>query len=396
MEFKLFKKIIPYSRQNLDNTEIRLVTRVLKSDFLTQGPLVEKFENEITNYTNSKYAMAVNSATSGLHLACMALGLKRNDYLWTTANSFVASANCGLYCGAKIDLVDIDLKTFNISLERLEQKLKKTNKVKLPKILIIVHFAGNPCEMKKLFALSRKYKFKIIEDASHALGAKYKNNHIGDCKFSDLCVFSFHPVKSITTAEGGMVTTNKKNLALKIKALRTHGIIKDKNYFEIKENKNKLWHYEQKYLGFNYRMNDVEAAIGIAQIKKIDKFIYLRKKIFNLYKKILNKLPLILPINEKECKSSNHLFIIRIDKTKTNKKRDDLFNYLRKEKIFVNIHYIPIYRHPYYSKIGFLKKNFQNCEKYYSDCLSIPIYPGLNYREIFKIKKILDKFFNKA
>ena len=188
----LVKKTIPYSRQSLDKTDIKLVTKVLKSDFLTQGPLVEKFEEKVINYTNSKFAVAVNSATSGLHLACMALDLKQKDYLWTTANSFVASANCGLYCGAKVDLVDIDLKTFNISLEKLEKKLESTNKNKLPKILVIVHFAGNPCDMKRLFNLSLKYKFKIIEDASHALGAKYKKNYIGDCKFSDLCVFSFH------------------------------------------------------------------------------------------------------------------------------------------------------------------------------------------------------------
>ena len=389
----LVKKTIPYSRQSLDKTDIKLVTKVLKSDFLTQGPLVEKFEEKVINYTNSKFAVAVNSATSGLHLACMALDLKQKDYLWTTANSFVASANCGLYCGAKVDLVDIDLKTFNISLEKLEKKLESTNKNKLPKILVIVHFAGNPCDMKRLFNLSLKYKFKIIEDASHALGAKYKKNYIGDCKFSDLCVFSFHPVKSITTAEGGIVTTNKKNLALKIKALRTHGITKDKKYFKNKKNQNKLWYYEQKYLGFNYRMNDVEAALGITQIKKLNNFINSRRKIFNLYSKILKNLPIILPSNSKNCISSNHLYVIRVDNNKTNKKRNDLFNFLRKEKIFVNIHYIPIYRQPYFSRIGFSKKKFPSCEKYYSDCLSIPIYPGLQRIEIFKIKKLLEKFF---
>ena len=389
----LNKKIIPYSKQFIDKSDILAVNKVLKSNFLTQGPLVEKFEENLTKYTKSKYAAALNSATSGLHLACLALGLKKGDYLWTTANSFVASANCGLYCGAKIDLVDISLTDYNISIEKLEEKLLKTNKKKRPKILVVVHFAGNPCDMKRLFLLSKRYNFKIIEDASHALGAKYKNNKIGNCKYSEMCVFSFHPVKSITTAEGGAVTTNKKNLADKIKSLRTHGIIKDKKFFINKKNKHKLWHYEQTSLGFNYRMNDIEAALGISQIKKLEKFIFLRKKVFKSYNKILKKLPIILPNNNIGSISANHLYVIRINENKTDKKRDKLFNYLRKNKIFVNFHYIPIYKHPFYSKMRFKETKFVNCEKYYKNSLSIPIFPNIKKSEIYKVRNLLKIFF---
>jgi dTDP-4-amino-4,6-dideoxygalactose transaminase len=248
--------------------------------------------------------------------------------------------------------------------------------------------------MERVFFLSRKYKFKIIEDASHALGAKYKNNIIGDCEYSDMCVFSFHPVKSITTAEGGMITTNKKNLALKLMSLRTHGIVRDKNKFIFKKNKNQLWYYEQNYLGYNYRMNDIESALGISQLQRLDKLIKLRKIIFDIYNKILRELPIILPKNNKFSKSANHLYVIRIDKKKTKKNRNDLFNFLRKNNLFVNIHYIPIYRHPYYAKMSFNKSKFANCEKYYDQCLSIPIYPGLKKYEIFIIKNLLKKFFN--
>ena len=328
-----------------------------------------------------------------MHLACLALGLKKGDYLWTTANSFVASANCGLYCGAKIDLVDISLTDYNISIEKLEEKLLKTNKKKRPKILVVVHFAGNPCDMKRLFLLSKRYNFKIIEDASHALGAKYKNNKIGNCKFSEMCVFSFHPVKSITTAEGGAVTTNNKRLASKIKSLRTHGIIKDKKIFSNKKDKNNLWYYEQTSLGFNYRMNDIEAALGISQLKKLEKFIFLRKKVFEYYNKILRKLPIILPKNNTGSISANHLYVIRINENITDKKRDALFNYLRKNRIFVNFHYIPIYKHPYYSKMGFKKAKFINCEKYYKNSLSIPIFPKIKKSEILKVKNSLQSFF---
>ena len=265
------KKIIPYSRQYISKHEINSVTEVLKSDFLTQGPKVPLFEKLVSKFVGSKYSAAINSATSGLHLACMAIGLKKGDWLWTSTNSFVASANCGLYCGANVDLIDIDIESHNISIPKLKDKLIKAKKAKkLPKVLIPVHFAGRPCEMKEIYKLSKKYNFKIIEDASHALGSKIYGEMVGNCKYSDMCVFSFHPVKNITTGEGGIVSTNSKFYIEKVKILRTHGINKDKKYFINKIKKKDSWHYEQVSLGFNYRMNDIEAAIGISQLEKLN------------------------------------------------------------------------------------------------------------------------------
>ena len=386
--------MIPYSRQSISQDDIKAVKKVLKSNFLTQGPLVPKFEKKILEFVKAKYAVGVNSATSGLHLACMAIGLKKGDWLWTSVNSFVASANCGLFCGAKIDFVDINLNTYNISINSLKKKLaiaKKRNK--LPKVLVPVHFAGRPCEMKEIYSLSKKYKFKIIEDASHALGSKINKENIGNCKYSDLCVFSFHPVKNITTAEGGLISTNNNIYAEKMRILRTHGINKNRKNFN---NKNEgPWYYEQILLGYNYRMNDIEAALGISQFKRLNLFIKKRNQVAKEYDKKLKGLPLLLPTKDKSIINAYHLYIIRIDKSKTKKKQLELFKHLRKKNIYVNLHYIPIHYHPYFKKLGFKKKQFPQAENYYKTSISIPVYPNLKTEKLQYICKTIKIFFKK-
>ena len=382
--------IIPYNRQHIDTSDIKLVNRVLKSDLITQGPNVGKFEKAIAKRVKSKYAVASNSATSSLHLACMAIGLKKGDWLWTSPNSFVASSNCGLFCGAKIDFVDIDSKTFNIDVNLLEKKLIKAKKQKkLPKVLVPVHFAGLPCEMKKIFKLSKKYKFKIIEDASHALGAKYNSEDIGNCKYSDIAVFSFHPIKMITTIEGGVATTNNIKYAEQMSKLRTHGIIKVKN--KMRRKKEGDWYYEQNDLGFNYRMNDVQAALGYSQLKKLNKFLKKRREIAKFYKKKLKNSPINFQAENKGYKSSYHLFVIEILKGKKIKKK--IFDALRSNNILVNVHYIPIHLQPYYMKnFNFKKGQFQLAEKYYERAISLPIYFSLSSFKAQKVINLIKKY----
>ena len=369
--------IYSYSKQSISKDDIKTVVKILKSNYLTQGPNVDLFEQKIKNFVKAKYAVAVNSATSGLHLACLALDLKKNDYLWTVPNSFVASANCGLYCGASIDFVDINNETWNIDPNLLEKKLKKTKKNKLPKILVVVHFAGEPAELEKIFFLSKKYKFRIIEDASHALGSKNNIWKIGNCKFSDQTVFSFHPVKPITTGEGGIVTTNNEFIYKKLKSLRNHGI--DKKTSSISK-KTKLWFYDQKYLGFNYRMNEIEASLGINQLKKINSFLKKRNYLAQRYKKKLSKLPLKFQKNNHKNYSSYHLFTISFKHKKHIKKYDYIFTSLRKKKIFIQKHYIPIYKHSYYKKI-LGKLFFKNSENFSNSTMSLPLYPTLKLKE---------------
>ncbi len=381
--------MIRYSTQSLDSNDINQVVKVLKSDYLTTGPIVPLFEKKICDITKSKFSISANSATSALHISCMALGLKKNDILWTSPNSFVASANCGLYCGAKVDFVDID-KNLNIDLNLLEKKLLKAKKNKaLPKILIPVHFSGQSCDMKIIKKLSKKYKFKIIEDASHAFGGKYLDKPVGCCDYSDITVFSFHPVKIITTIEGGVAVTNKKDLYSKLIALRNHGITKSNykfnNYKYIRS------HYEQKYLGFNYRMNDVQAALGISQIKKLKMFVSIRQKIRKFYDANLNCPKIVLPKESKFAYSTYHLYIIRVKK----KFRDKLLKLLKSKKIFSTIHYIPIHYHQYYKKLGFKKGDFPNTEKYYEECISLPIHPKLKLNQLKYIVKNIKYFFEK-
>tara|TARA_B100000470_G_C19781786_1_gene387996 strand:- start:317 stop:1465 length:1149 start_codon:yes stop_codon:yes gene_type:complete len=382
--------MIPYSRQNIDKKDVKSVTKVLNSDFLTQGPMVQKFENNIKIICKSKYASAVNSATSALHLSCLSLGLKKNDYLWTSPISFVASSNCGLYCGARIDFIDINIKNFNIDILKLKHKLeiaKKRNK--LPKILVVVHMGGLSCDMFSIKRLSNKYGFKIIEDASHCVGSKYNGYPAGSCKYSDLSVLSFHPVKIITTGEGGMILTNNKNLDKKIKILRTSGI--NKNVDKKKIKKEGDWYYEQQMLGYNYRMSDIAAALGISQLKKLQNFIKQRNQIALNYRNFLKNLPIEFQHVNKKSLSSYHLFIIRV----SSKIRKKLFDKMRKNGFFVNIHYIPIHLQPYYKKLGFKKGMFPVAEKYYKEALSIPIYPNLIKKNQLKIISIIKNILKK-
>ena len=384
--------IIPYAKQSISKNDIRSVIKVLKSDFITQGPKIVEFENLVKKYVNVNYAVAVNSATSALHIACLAIGLKKNDYLWTSPNSLVASANCGLYCGAKIDFVDIDLNTFNICIKKLETKLKKAKKQnKIPKILVLVHFAGNPCDLKKIFFLSKKYQFKIIEDASHALGSNYDKYRVGKSNYSDITVFSFHPIKIITTGEGGMAVTNNERYYKKLLSLKNHGIIK--NIYSNHKNKKASWNYQQTDLGFNYRMNDISAALGISQIKKINKFIKIRNQIASYYLKNLKDLPIKFQIIKKSDKSAYHLFIIIVDNKLSKVSRDELYYKLKSKKINTNVHYIPIHTHPVYKKLGFKNRNFPNSLDYSKKSLSLPIYPGLKKIEINKIINEIKKIF---
>ena len=384
--------MITYSRQSINNTDINAVNKVLKSKFLTQGPEQIKFEKNLSKITHSKYVTTFNSATSALHISCMALGVKKGDQVWTCTNSFVASANCALYCQAKVDLVDINLHDFNISTEHLESKLiqaKKKNK--LPKVLIPIHFGGMPPDLKKIYSLKKKYKFKIIEDASHAVGARYFGSRVGDNKFSDITVFSFHPVKIITTAEGGAALTNNKKIFEKLSMLCTHGITRDKNKFFNK--KKEKWYYEHQLLGYNYRLNDIQSALGISQIKKLNKWTKIRNKIAARYIRAFRHLPIDCQVQKKGIISSYHLFVILIKKNKKKITRDKLYNYLKKKKIFCNVHYIPIHRQPFYKKLGFKEKNFRNAETYYKNCLSIPIYPDLKSYEQKKVINEIIKYF---
>ena len=385
-------KVLPYSRQKIDSSDIEAVKKVLKSDFLTQGENVPKFEENIIKKVGSKYAIAVNSATSALHIACLSIGIKKNDLVWTSANSFVASINCANYLNAKVDFIDIDINTYNLSIDDLKQKLlaAKKNK-KLPKLIIIVHFAGFPCNLKEIYKLSKIYNFKIIEDASHAIGAKYFGSNIGSCKYTDVTIFSFHPVKIITSGEGGMCLTNNKKLRNRMLLLRSHGITKENIKFKRKKI-NQPWYYEQQTLGYNYRMSDIHAALGISQLKKLEIFIKQRNIIANNYYKLLEKMPILLPKEDKKCTSSYHLFVIRIDTQKTKKTYKQLFNYLRKNNLWVNLHYLPIYSHPFY-KNKFKKSRFKNMELYYKSAISIPIYPGLTFKNQIYIKKKLKIFF---
>ena len=349
--------IFPYSRQIISSADIKTVSRVLRSDFITQGPEVKKFEKKICQTIQSKYSVAVNSATSALHIACMALDFKKNDILWTVPNTFVASANCALHLGGKVDFVDIDYKTGNIDVELLEKKLIKSKRnKKLPKILIPVHFAGLPTEQDKIWKLAKRFNFKIIEDASHSLGSRYKGNITGNCKWSNITVFSLHPVKIITTGEGGIATTNDEKLYKKLQMLKNHGITKEKNQFQFKKNKHNDWYYEQQYLGLNFRMNEISAALGLSQLKKLKYFVKERNKIADYYKKNLDLDNLLLPNFSREFYSSFHLFVIKIKHKKYKLLQRKLFNLLRKKIILYRYIIYQFIYNPFIEKILNLKK----------------------------------------
>jgi UDP-4-amino-4,6-dideoxy-N-acetyl-beta-L-altrosamine transaminase len=382
--------MIPYGRQNISDSDIEAVVSVLKSDYLTQGPVVSKFEKKFCEYTKASYAVAVNSGTSALHVACLSLGLGKGDWLWTSTISFVASANCGLYCGSKIDFIDIDPITWNISIEKLKAKLifaKKNNQ--LPKVIVMVHLSGLSCDMREVKKLSQEFKFYIIEDACHAIGGKYKKNKIGSCVYSDISVFSFHPVKNMTSGEGGMAVTNNSVLANKMSISRSHGITRDKK--SMTHDSDGAWYYQQIDLGFNYRMTDIHAALGISQLLRLDENIKARHKIANFYNDTLSNLPLQLPYQSDEQYSGSHLYIIRLKSAKLKNTRNKVFQFLRDSGIGVNVHYVPIHTQPYYKKLGFSSGDFPEAEAYYEEAISLPIFPDLSIKDQeFVVSKIVE------
>jgi len=379
---------IPYGRQDVNKNDIDAVVDVLKSDYLTQGPVVPKFESEIALNTGAEYAVAVNSATSALHLACLALDVGPGDHVWTSPITFVASANCVLYCGANVDFVDIDSRTYNMSVSVLTEKLQQAHKTNtLPKVLIPVHLAGQSCEMKAIHSLSLKYGFKIIEDASHATGARYLDKPVGNCCYSDITIFSFHPVKIITTGEGGMAVTNSSNLANIMRRLRSHGITR--NPSEMVGATDGSWYYQQLNLGFNYRMTDIQAALGLSQLKRLEKFVVKRNSLSRRYNELLKDLPVTLPWQHPDCFSACHLYIIRISNKSESFDRLEVFERLRSNGIGVNMHYIPVYRQPYYKKFNYNYDDFPEAENYYLESISLPLFPNLTEQQQIYIKKIL-------
>ena len=385
--------MIPYGRQDINQEDIDSVLEVLKSDFLTQGPQVPLFEEAVANFCGSKFGVAVNSATSALHVACLALGLGEGDKLWTSPNTFVASANCALFCGAEVDFVDIDRRTFNLCVNELEKKLIQAKLDKtLPKIIIPVHFAGQSCDMRKIYDLSKEYGFKIIEDASHAIGGKYLDHPVGDCRYSDITVFSFHPVKIITTAEGGLATTNDKSLAQRMKLFSSHGVTRDTEL--MTKPSEGAWYYQQLKLGYNYRMTELQATLGISQMKRLQAFVARRHILQERYHQLLSKLPLVLPHQSKDCYSALHLYPIQIDLDNVNKTHSQIFDELRQDGIGVNLHYIPVHTQPYYERLGFKMGDFPESEKYASRAISIRLYPGLNEIDQEYVLKILKTLLN--
>ena len=386
--------IIPYGRQDINKEDIDSVIEILNSDYLTQGPTVEIFEKQVSDFVNAKYAIAVNSATSALHIACMALELGPGDILWTSPITFVASANCAIYCGAEVDFVDIDLQTYNMSIEKLEEKLIIAEKIgKLPKVLIPVHLSGQSCDMIEIKKLSDKYGFKIIEDASHAIGGSYNNKKIGNCEFSDITVFSFHPVKIITTGEGGMALTNNEILFSRMKKLRSHGITSNEIEM-ISMPIDEIWNYQQIGIGFNYRMTDINAALGISQLKRIEYFVEKRHEIANKYVNQLTNLEaIILPFQNLKTYSSYHLFPIRINKEKTELTQKQVYKTFLDNNIFVNLHYIPVYRQPFYKKMGFEKGYCENAEKYFKSAISIPMFSALKEDSQDKVIQVIKNLF---
>lgn len=380
--------VIPYGHQTISDDDIDAVVNVLRSDWLTQGPVIEQFESELADKCGAKYALAVCNGTAALHLACCALDLRAGDWLWTSPNTFVASANCARYCGAKVDFVDIDTKTYNMDIGLLEEKLKLAKQQdRLPKIVVAVHFAGQSVEMEGLYSLSRQYGFYIIEDACHALGGCYKNHPIGQGQYSDITVFSFHPVKLITTGEGGAVLTNKAEIFERIKLLRSHGITRDTTH--MKANLIGSWSYEQLELGFNYRMSDLHAALGCSQLTRLDEFVSRRQELAQFYNAALENLPVIRPWQHPDTTSSWHLYVIQLNGEKTTKTRAQIFSGMRTAGIGVNVHYIPVHTQPYYQSLGFRKGDFPYSEAYYEQALTLPMYPSLTAGQMNRVIETL-------
>lgn len=366
--------MIPYGRQEITQADIDAVVEVLRSDFLTQGPMVPRFERIVADYCGAQYAVAVNSATSALHIACLALDLGPCDRLWTSPITFVASANCGLYCGAEVDFVDIDPRTYNLCPKALEHKLLEAEQQgRLPKIVVPVHLCGQPCDMQAIHALSQRFGFRIIEDASHAIGGTYRSEPIGNGRYSDISVFSFHPVKIITTAEGGMALTNDTKLAERMARLRSHGITRDPAQMTYAPDG--PWYYQQVDLGFNYRMTELQAALGVSQMKRLDNYVSRRHALAGRYDEQLADLSVTLPWQHPDSYSGLHLYVIRLNLEQIDRTHGQVFEALRELGIGVNLHYIPVPAQPYYERMGFKPGDFPEAERYYAEAISLPLYP---------------------
>jgi len=373
------RKQIPYGRQDITSEDVSAVVEVLQSDWLTQGPNIERFENAVASYCGALHGVAVCNATSALHLACLALSLGPGDWLWTSPNTFVASANCAIYCGAQVDFVDIDPQTYNISIELLARKLDQARRSgMLPKVLVPVHFSGQSCNMREIAELGKEYGFRIIEDASHAIGAEYLEAKVGNCRYSDITVFSFHPVKIITTGEGGMALTNDISLSRRIALLRSHGITRDSELM-LGESEGP-WYYQQVALGFNYRMTDIQAALGISQLTRVDEFVKRRRYLAARYKSLLSGLPVVTPFQHASGQSAWHLYVVRVMPESAQLRRK-VFDFLRNSGINVNVHYIPVHLQPFYRRMGFNPGDFPNAEAYYGSAISLPLYYGLTEDE---------------
>jgi UDP-4-amino-4,6-dideoxy-N-acetyl-beta-L-altrosamine transaminase len=367
---------VPYGRQDIDAEDIAAVEAVLRSDWLTQGPAIERFERCVAEYVGTTFACAVNSATSALHLACRAVGLGPGDVLWTVPNTFVASANAALYCGAKVDFVDIDPKTCNLSIDALARKLAAAEREnRLPKALVAVHFAGLSCDMAKIAELAQRYRFRVIEDAAHAIGGDYQGRKIGNCAYSDIAVFSFHPVKIITSAEGGMLVTNDPALHQAVSLLRSHGVTRDPALMDRAAEGD--WYYQQIDLGFNYRLTDVHAALGLSQMRRIDEFVARRRVLADRYDRLLSDLPVVRAPRDTKANSAWHLYVVQIDTQRTNKSRKEVFDAMRRAQILVNVHYIPVHLQPYYRRFGFGPGDYPAAEAYYENAITLPLYAAM-------------------
>jgi UDP-4-amino-4,6-dideoxy-N-acetyl-beta-L-altrosamine transaminase len=382
--------VIPYGKQDIDQQDIDSVLEVLKSDFLTQGPKVPEFEKALTEHTGANYALAMNSATSALHVACLALGLGEGDWLWTSPVTFVASANCGLYCGAKVDFVDIDPATYNMCPKKLEQKLvaAKANGT-LPKVVVPVHLCGQPCDMKAISTLAKEYGFKVIEDASHAIGGRYHDEPIGNCAHSDITVFSFHPVKIVTTAEGGAALTNNKALADRMALLRSHGITRDTE--QMVGESHGGWYYQQIDLGFNYRMTELQAALGVTQMQRLNEFVAARHHLAERYYEKLANLPVTLPYQLENTYSGLHLYAIRLKLDEIKLSHREVFDALRENGIGVNLHYIPVHTQPYYQAKGHRLGDYPESEQYYQEAISLPMFHAMTEQQQDEVVQVLTK-----
>lgn len=372
--------MIPYGRQDISQADIDAVIAVLQSDYLTQGPMVPRFELKVAEHVGARYALAVNSATSALHVACLALGLGPGDRLWTSPITFVASANCAIYCGAIVDFVDIDPRTYNLCPIALEHKLQQAERSGcLPKVLVPVHLCGQPCDMQAIHALAQRYGFRVIEDASHAIGGKYQGSFIGDCRYSDITVFSFHPVKIITTAEGGMALTNDAQLAERMSLLRSHGITREPE--KMTREADGPWYYQQIELGFNYRMTELQGALGLSQMERLNRYVARRHELAQRYDTLLAGLPLQTPWQHPNSYSGLHLYVIRLHLDQLGSSHRQVFECLREQGIGVNLHYIPVHLQPYYERLGFQRGDFPQAESYYREAISLPMFQTMTEQQ---------------